>query len=61
MRMSEALIDPYFLKSERLGFRCWSLEDYPLARELWGDMRVPRFFGGRSPTRKCGWSARSNG
>ena len=34
VEMSSALIDPYFMKSERLGFRCWSLEDFPLAREL---------------------------
>ncbi len=37
---------PYFLKSERLGFRCWSKEDLPLARALWGDIEVTRFFGG---------------
>jgi RimJ/RimL family protein N-acetyltransferase len=36
----------YFLKSERLGFRCWSQDDLPLARELWGDIEVTRFFGG---------------
>ena len=36
----------YFLKSERLGFRCWSREDLPLARALWGDIEVTRFFGG---------------
>jgi len=46
VEMSSALIDPYFMKSERLGFRCWSLEDFPLARELWGDIEVTRFFGG---------------
>jgi len=40
------LHEPYFLKSERLGFRCWSREDLPLARELWGDIEVTRFFGG---------------
>jgi ribosomal-protein-alanine N-acetyltransferase len=44
--MSGVSIDPYFLRSERLGFRCWSLEDYPLARLLWGDIEVTRFFGG---------------
>jgi ribosomal-protein-alanine N-acetyltransferase len=38
--------EPYFLKSERLGFRCWSNDDLPLARELWGDIDVTRFFGG---------------
>ncbi|HEY2547558.1 MAG TPA: GNAT family N-acetyltransferase [Candidatus Acidoferrum sp.] len=41
-----AIIDPYFLKSERLGFRCWVEDDWPLARELWGDIEVTRFFGG---------------
>lgn len=41
-----AVIDPYFLKSERLGFRSWAEDDWPLARELWGDIEVTRFFGG---------------
>jgi len=36
----------YFLKSARLGFRCWMADDLPLARELWGDIEVTRFFGG---------------
>ncbi len=36
----------YFLKSKRLGFRCWTREDLPLARELWGDIEVTRYFGG---------------
>jgi [ribosomal protein S5]-alanine N-acetyltransferase len=36
----------YFLKTPRLGFRCWIKEDLPLARELWGDIEVTRFFGG---------------
>ncbi|HXY46756.1 MAG TPA: GNAT family N-acetyltransferase [Thermoplasmata archaeon] len=38
--------DPYFLLTERLGFRCWSLADLPLARSLWGDARVTRLIGG---------------
>ncbi len=38
--------EPYFLKSPRLGFRWWLQDDLPLARELWGDLRVTRFFGG---------------
>ncbi len=38
--------EAYFLKSERLGFRCWSKEDLPAAQELWGDLEVTRFFGG---------------
>jgi ribosomal-protein-alanine N-acetyltransferase len=46
VEVSSKLIDPYFLKSERLGFRCWSREDFPLAKELWGDVEVTRFFGG---------------
>lgn len=40
------LIEPYFLRSKRLGFRGWTEEDFPLARELWGDVEVTRFFGG---------------
>jgi RimJ/RimL family protein N-acetyltransferase len=36
----------YWLRTERLGFRCWSAEDLPLARELWGDLEVTKFFGG---------------
>jgi RimJ/RimL family protein N-acetyltransferase len=44
--MSGTLTDPYFLKSERLGFRCWSNDDRPLARALWGDIEVTRYFGG---------------
>jgi [ribosomal protein S5]-alanine N-acetyltransferase len=37
---------PYFLQSKRLGFRHWTAADLPLARELWGDIAVTRFFGG---------------
>jgi len=37
---------PYFLKSARIGFRCWSPDDLPLARELWSDIEVTRFLGG---------------
>ncbi|HXW17047.1 MAG TPA: GNAT family N-acetyltransferase [Candidatus Acidoferrales bacterium] len=36
----------YFLKSERLGFRCWSANDLALAMGLWGDPRVTAFIGG---------------
>jgi RimJ/RimL family protein N-acetyltransferase len=36
----------YFLKSARLGFRCWTKEDLPLAQQLWGDPEVTRYFGG---------------
>ena len=38
--------NPYFLKSARLGFRCWSAEDLPLAISLWGNPEVSRFLGG---------------
>jgi ribosomal-protein-alanine N-acetyltransferase len=44
--MSSPATSPYFLTTERLGFRCWTSEDLPLARELWGDLGVTRFFGG---------------
>jgi RimJ/RimL family protein N-acetyltransferase len=36
----------YFLKSRRLGFRCWKEEDLPLAMELWGDPEMTTFTGG---------------
>jgi [ribosomal protein S5]-alanine N-acetyltransferase len=36
----------YFLKTARLGFRCWTLADLPLALALWGDDAVTRFTGG---------------
>ncbi|HUJ51557.1 MAG TPA: GNAT family N-acetyltransferase [Bryobacteraceae bacterium] len=36
----------YFLKTERLGFSCWTSEDFPLAQGLWGDPEVARFLGG---------------
>src|SRR5262245_23233172 len=38
--------EPYFLKSPRLGFRWWLQDDLPLARDLWGDLEVTKFFGG---------------
>ncbi len=44
--MNGVFHEPYFLKSARLGFRCWTKEDLPLAQELWGDIEVTRFFGG---------------
>jgi ribosomal-protein-alanine N-acetyltransferase len=44
--MTDGFPEPYFLKSVRLGFRRWTKEDLPLARELWGDIEVTRFFGG---------------
>jgi len=36
----------YFLTSDRLGFRCWSDADLPLAMGLWGDPEVTKFIGG---------------
>jgi ribosomal-protein-alanine N-acetyltransferase len=36
----------YFLTSARLGFRCWSQEDLPLALALWSDPGVTRLLGG---------------
>ena len=36
----------YFLKSARLGFRCWTAEDLPLAMGLWGDSKVTIYLGG---------------
>jgi RimJ/RimL family protein N-acetyltransferase len=44
--MGDPLLYPYFLKSERLGFRYWTEQDFPLARALWGDIEVTRYFGG---------------
>lgn len=38
--------ETYFLRSERVGFRWWSENDLPLARQLWGDLEVTKFFGG---------------
>ncbi len=36
----------YFLKTARLGFRCWTDADLPLAQELWGDPEVNGFLVG---------------
>ena len=38
--------NPYFLRSARLGFRCWTSDDLPLAIGLWGDPEVTRLVGG---------------
>jgi ribosomal-protein-alanine N-acetyltransferase len=35
-----------FLKSQRLGFRCWNEDDLPLAMQLWGDPEMTTFTGG---------------
>jgi RimJ/RimL family protein N-acetyltransferase len=52
--MGGVVPEPYFLKSARLGFRCWTKDDLPLARELWGDIEVTRFFGGPFPDEEIG-------
>lgn len=36
----------YFLRTPRLGFRCWSQSDLPFAIALWGDPAVTQFIGG---------------
>jgi ribosomal-protein-alanine N-acetyltransferase len=36
----------YFLESPRLGFRLWSMNEFPLALRLWGAPEVTRLFGG---------------
>jgi [ribosomal protein S5]-alanine N-acetyltransferase len=38
--------DVYFLRTARLGLRCWSADDVPLALSLWGNLQVTRFIGG---------------
>jgi [ribosomal protein S5]-alanine N-acetyltransferase len=40
------IADLYFLKTARLGFRCWTPQDLPLALAIWGDAAVTRFTGG---------------
>lgn len=40
------MLDSYFLVSDRLGFREWSLDDLALARALWGNAIVTKFLGG---------------
>lgn len=44
--MNNAVPHDYFLRTDRLGFRCWTADDVQLARDLWGDVEVTRFFGG---------------
>jgi RimJ/RimL family protein N-acetyltransferase len=36
----------YFLRTERLGFRCWSDADEAMALAMWGDAEVRRWTGG---------------
>ncbi|HZI84672.1 MAG TPA: GNAT family N-acetyltransferase [Casimicrobiaceae bacterium] len=40
----------YFLRSSRLGFRCWRETDLPLAVALWGDPAVTRYVASRAFT-----------
>jgi RimJ/RimL family protein N-acetyltransferase len=40
----------YFLRSPRLGFRCWRDTDLPLAINLWGDPTVTRYISARGYT-----------
>lgn len=39
----------YFLETNRLGFRKWSVNDIDLALGLWGDFQVTKLFDGRGP------------
>jgi ribosomal-protein-alanine N-acetyltransferase len=43
------LSNAYFLRTSRLGFRQWSVNDLPLALTLWGDPEVTRWIGGPLP------------
>jgi RimJ/RimL family protein N-acetyltransferase len=36
------MMGDYFMQAERIGFRCWSAEDLPLAVAAWADPRVTR-------------------
>ncbi|HEY6351701.1 MAG TPA: GNAT family N-acetyltransferase [Candidatus Angelobacter sp.] len=38
--------EPYFLKTDRVAFRCWRSDDLPLAMALWGDPLVTKYLGG---------------
>jgi ribosomal-protein-alanine N-acetyltransferase len=40
----------YFLRSPRIGFRCWRDTDLPLAINLWGDPTVTRYISARGYT-----------
>lgn len=45
--MTGASAPRYFLRTARLGFRCWHRTDLDLALALWGDPRVTRLFDSR--------------
>jgi hypothetical protein len=38
-----------FLTTNKLGFRCWTNDDFELAVDLWGDPEVTRLIDSRSP------------
>lgn len=42
-------IEPYFLTTERLGFRRWRADDAELAMTLWGEPAVVRFLRADGP------------
>jgi RimJ/RimL family protein N-acetyltransferase len=42
----------YFLRSKRIGFRTWQMEDLELAYGLWGDFEVTKLFDGRGSLSK---------
>src|SRR5262249_56411507 len=37
----------YFMRSDRIGFRCWRCEDLPLALAIWGNPHVTRLIADR--------------
>jgi [ribosomal protein S5]-alanine N-acetyltransferase len=37
----------FFLTTERIGFRAWTAEDFPLALALWGDPQVTKLIDAR--------------
>jgi [ribosomal protein S5]-alanine N-acetyltransferase len=40
--MREEMMGDYFMRSERIGFRNWAVEDLSLAVAIWGDPQVTR-------------------
>jgi len=44
----------YFLTSDRLGFRHWTVADLPIALALWTDPQVMRLLGGPLEKQKVG-------
>lgn len=47
MKNNSKMKSPYFLTTERLGFQCWTKDDFGLAFDLWGDPEVTRFIDAR--------------